>query len=204
MKAKKQFWGAAAFALCLCSLLFIGFGLFARPVAAVSHDRLTEAADAFLECARTADPEEMARMLAGSPDLGQRPDGDLPEGMLWDAFFASLQFRLPDTHYVTDEGPAMDVEVICTDVGTVLEMLEKTVPTALARQGKEIGAEALDETGAYRPEFAEKVLALTVREVLQDCPVRRENLTLRFTREAGNWKILPTPELLQLLGCYAS
>lgn len=161
-----------------------------------------EAASLLLDTVRSGDYEAVSQQLLGAPELGNTPEPDSAEGMLWDAWRESLTYTLADACTAEEAEVLMDAEIRCLDIPAVMDAIEAAMPKLLVQKAKAFGSEEAiyDSEHRYRDEFVNSVLHDAAADALaKHHPEAVHTLTLRLSRADGRWQVVPTQELQQLL-----
>lgn len=208
MKRAAARWSIAGLLVCLCTLAVVIWGTHSSPVVLVDPHAIEDAADSVMAAAVSGDYGTLEGLLYGVPQLGQAPAADdSAEGMLWQAYLDSIEYRFPGSCYSLDSQLALDVSITCLDISAVTETLQETAPGIMAEMASQITeeSEVYDKGHNYLDSFLADVMkAAAAKALAQDMPVAEHTLTLRLVRSGGGWQVVPTEALLQFLSGYVS
>lgn len=179
MKRATILWAAGGILLSLLTAAAVVVGLHREPVLRVNEPELEAAAGNMVACLRAGDYQGLSACLSGEPDLGQPPEQGTPEGRIWQAFTQSVEYTILPGLRAEDSQLCLEMQVQCLDIGTVTQLLQE-----LCEQNS-IRREALMEA-------VETALGQCSQTMTRQVP-------LRFVRQQGYWKVVPTKELQQLL-----
>lgn len=149
------------------------------------------------------DFEKAGKLLYGSPSLGSAPEkGENPEGMIWDAFISTISYEFPGECYASGSGVTLDVQVRSLDISSVTDSLTVRAQTLLnERVAKAVDVkEIYDENNNYREDFVAAILRDATADALkEDAKLREKTITLHLVYENGQWWVVPTAALLDLI-----
>lgn len=197
-------------ALCgVAALVLGGFGVETAfsaperaPVLLKTDEGIPQSAQSFLDSLRGGDLDGASAYLVGTPDLAPKEELGEAQKMVWEAYIASMDFRLEGTVYGTNQGPAMDVTLQALDIDSLCARLRELVPQTLERQiasAKDV-AELYDAEGGYRQTLTDRVLLLSLEQALGENPQTKETrVTLHFVYSGGQWQIQPESGLIAFL-----
>lgn len=196
-------------ALCgVAALVLGGFGVETAfsaperaPVLLKTDEGIPQSAQGFLDSLCGGDLDGASAYLVGTPDLAPKDLGEAQK-MVWEAYIASMDFRLEGTVYGTNQGPAMDVTLQALDIDSLCARLRELVPQTLERQiasAKDV-EELYDAAGGYRQALTDRVLLLSLERALGENPQTKETrVTLHFVCSGGQWQIQPESGLIAFL-----
>ena len=198
-------WMAAGILFSLSVFAVLIFGLKQPPRLLVDDAAVRSAAQNLMECVRSGDYEGAGQLLSGSPDLGQPPRPDTPEGLLWQAYTGSIRYEYAPHCGCTGSQVTLEMTLQCLDISSVTDSLQQTAQALLEQRASQIHDESLvyDGDHNYLESFLTPILMDAAAQALEEHgkPMERK-LELVFTRQDGTWKIVPTQELQQLLSGY--
>ena len=163
-----------AFLAVTFSAAAISLALFCRNVSPVLLHKPEEAAQraqALMETVCDGDFALAETMLYGTPDLGiDREPRDPVGSMIWNAYVASLDYRLQGELYATDTGLAQDVKLISLELDSVTKNLGSRARTLLNERigAAEDVAELYDENNEYREDLVMEILEEAARQALEE------------------------------------
>lgn len=203
-KTKKPLcWTAAGILLALLTVVFIVYGLSGAPVVAVSSAAAQEEAAQVMDTLIRGDRAALSGMLYGNPRLDPLPeDASSAERLIWERYLDSFNYHFEDAVTATDNGISIEMTLRCLDIPALMEVLKTTTPTLLNQKAQALGDESLiyDSEQNYRPEFLDAVLQEAVKTSLDAQPETREHrIILEFRRWNGQWKLVPSEEVQDLL-----
>ena len=149
--------------------------------------------------------DAVSQVLYGQPNLGMDRDPADAVGLLvFQAYQQSLKYNLQRDCYVTDQGIAVDVSVAFLDVNSVTENLRQRTAVLLEERVNQTEDPSLIYAagGEYREDFVMEVLYDAATQALtEDGKTLVVNLTLECVFENGQWWVVPTDELMKVIGC---
>jgi hypothetical protein len=177
----------------------------AEPVLLEAPEAARNQAVGMMDAVCSADYAAAARVLYGQPDLGMdRLPEDVVARMFYEAYTQSLEYTVVRDCYATSGGVALDVRVTARNIDAMLPKLRQQAEALLAQrvQDAEDVSQIYDENGEYRQTLVEEVLHTAAATVLQqENSTRSIDLTLECVFENGQWWILPSDTLLDVIGC---
>ena len=198
-------WMALGLLIGLLVLAILISGLKQPPRLLVDDAVFHSEAEALMASLRAGDYEKARGLLSGTPDLGQPPRPDTPEGLLWQAYTDSIRYECAPHCECTGSQVTLEMTLQCLDISSVTDELQQTAQTLLQERAAQLQDESLIYDGEhnYLDSFLTPILMDAAAQALEENgrPMERK-LELVFTRQDGTWKIVPTQELQQLLSGY--
>lgn len=202
MKKRKFFAGFMEFLAALLALLVLGLcsSRTGQPPALLREPPEAGArVEEFLDALCRTDWAAAGGCIYGTPDLSRLSRGD---GPLWDAFWDSLSYELPEHCNANAQGLQMEVRLHRLNLDTVATRLNRRSRVLLKQRvaRAEHVEEIYDVNHAYREDFVNDVLDDALADVLRGTlPTQQMTVPLGLVYEAGSWWILPGPELADAL-----
>ena len=202
MKKRKIFAGFMEFLAAFLAVLTLGLcsSRTGRPPALLCEPPEAGARVAgFLDALCAADWATAGAFVYGTPDLSQLGQG---EGPLWEAFWASLSYALPEHCSAAAQGLQMEVCLHRLDLDAVAARLNRRSTALLKRRvaRAEHMEEIYDDSQHYREDFVKDVLDDALADVLRGTlPLEEVTVPLGLVYENGTWWVLPGPELADAL-----
>lgn len=202
----------AAMLFALLAVATAGMGIYAalrnidaEPVLVEVPMAAREQALTMMEDLCRGDYDAVSRVLYGQPNLGMDRDPADAVGLLvFNAYQQSLEYVLQRDCYVTDKGIAVDVSVTFLDVSSVTANLRQRTAMLLEEYVNQTEDPSLIYAagGEYREDFVMEVLYDAATQALaEDGKTLGADLTLECVFENGQWWVVPTDELMKVIGC---
>lgn len=194
---------------CIGVLLLVGsmvFFLWNRDadvrVAQLPREAVSASED-FVRVLNDGDLEAAAQRMYGQPDLGIGGDMETPESsLLWEAFCSSIVLEMTGEWEVEQSALVRTGTVTYLDVSAVLEKLPERVQTLLDQKiaAAEDLSEIYDEQNEFRKELVDEILEKALQQALsQDGEPVIGEVSLKLVNRDGNWWVVPSQNLLQIL-----
>lgn len=198
-------WMASGLLIGLLILAILISGLKQPPKLLVDDAAIRSEAEELMASLRAGDYEKAGGLLSGTPDLGQPPRPDTPEGLIWRAYTDSIRYECAPCCGCTGSQVTLELSLQCLDISSVTDALQQTAQAVLQERAAQLQDESLiyDGEHKYLDSFLNPILMDAAAQALEEHgkPMERQ-LELVFTRQDGTWKIVPTQELQQLLSGY--
>jgi len=181
-RIKTMLWITAGLLMSLAVLLVVLNGLSGQMWITDSQG-IPVAADAVMNCIQTGNWDHLQTLVADNPELfpSTGEEGSV-DHMIWTAYQQSLQWHCADEFQIRGSHIEQNLTVSCLDI------------SALIREMTEIHPELPSDLSE------EQALLAAAEQILKsDMPIMSKTITLTFTREAGQWKMIPNNSLLALL-----
>lgn len=205
MKAKKALaWilGMVGAALAALTFFVCLWGLRAQPMLFAQPAGARERAVELMDAICLGDYPKAGNMLYGRPSLGEPGMAEGAEGMLWEAFRESLDYRIPGDCYASHDGITLDVEITGLDIGAVTEAMSIRSQQLLnlrIQQAEDI-QELYDEKNEFRQDLIRSVLLQATEDALrEDARVQTRTVPLHIVYAEHQWWVLPEAAFLQAI-----
>ena len=193
--------GAAAILLAGCGIRLGVTAPEKNPVLLKTDSSAELLCQKFAQCLDDGDFEGLSETFLGSPQISGGGTEELSQ-RIWESYVNSMNCRLEDGLYCTNQGLAQDITLEALDLEALGKQLQKRVPILLEARiakAKDIG-ELYDSKNGYRQDVIDQVLLQALEEILSKNPATRETpLTLRLCRSEGQWYLQPEGELIRFL-----
>lgn len=165
----------------------------------------TETLSHFLGCLQTGDWAGAESLMdGGSLGLAESPDTEI-NTMFWEEQRQSWDFQIEEGYTLVGAEVQKTVQVSGMAPEDMAVPLQTQVQEILRLRTEEarLASEVYDENGAFRDEVAYQALTDAATMLLTDSAsyCRRQNVTvrLRYDKALGQWRILPSEELLRAM-----
>lgn len=167
----------------------------------ISAEAITTAQN-LMDAICRGDDVAITAQLHGNPKLSLVPVSENPAvELLWNAYQNSLTHSPIDSCTPTLSGVAVEVTVEALDSEDVLDRFAARAQALLEeRTASRSHSELYDENDQLLPEQAAKLSYDAMLLALGDeCPVRKQTISLNLHYVDGKWQVLPEDSLLNLL-----
>lgn len=188
--------------LLIGGLLLCWFCAGSSPLLLHPSENAVTLTETFMESLRSGDPEAAGSMLLGQPRLSFEPFAESSiAALMWDAYTDSLQFTFQDGLSPCESGCCRKVTVTGLDLPALIQKLKAEIPSLLARAASSrSNREVFDASGYYRQDFILDVLFQKIQSIPSgQYPTATREYQLELVLQAGDWKIRPNQDILNLI-----
>lgn len=204
MKTTQKRWNyfTAAAALGVLALGLTVYLLTWGPFAAVSAHTLSESVDSVFSAMHQGNLSDCESRLYGSPELGEAPEENTPEGVLWQAYCQALSWTVDPNFRMDGSEAVLNVTVTTLDMEDFWSRADAAAPELAGEMARTMDAgQVYAAGGGYQETFSQQVFLEAVRAALPQTAAVQRSLPVHLTPETGRWRVIPTEEICQLLLC---